>query len=147
MRRNLVRQGIHPTGVVREAEVDVPSVLLFEPVVKRHTLHHEEGNERGDADERSVPAALGKNSADLRLHEEIEGKVAAARLPRPARMDRLRSMFGSRAFIFAGEKIDLHLDRLAADRDGAMEDERLSRILFVASPQQESLDRLVARFL
>jgi hypothetical protein len=62
-------------------------------------------------------------------------------------MDRLRSMFGSRAFIFAGEKIDLHLDRLAADRDGAMEDERLSRILFVASPQQESLDRLVARFL
>ena len=62
-------------------------------------------------------------------HEEIEGKVAAARLPCSARMDRLRSMFGSRAFIFAGEKIGLHLDRLAVDRDGAVEDERLSRVL------------------
>jgi hypothetical protein len=49
MRPDLVGQCVESPRKVSQCEVDIPSVLLFKPVVQCHPLHRHESNRGGDA--------------------------------------------------------------------------------------------------
>ena len=75
-------QGIDAAGEVRDAEVDVPRILLLHPVRQRHALHDDEGNDAGHADDDGISPTAGQRAFELHFLNVVKSQVAAARLPR-----------------------------------------------------------------
>ena len=144
---DLLRQRVQAARIVRERDIDVPGVLFLQAVVKGHPFHYKERDYGGDADASLILTALGQNAGDLSLDEQVEGDVATPRFPCTTFMNRLRPVPRTRALVFTGEEIDLHLNRATTDHDGPVEDERLPQIGLVTAPKQQRLDRCVACLL
>src|SRR5215475_7953514 len=108
MRFDLPGERIEPAGIVDQREVDVPSVLFFESVVKSHALHHQEGDNRRYPDTRLVSSAFRQFAPDVSFDKQVERKIATAGLACTAFVNELSTMFRASPFVFAGQEVNLH---------------------------------------